>query len=105
MTEFLNQFLAHVDVTIITLVILSGFFQKKYFRGFTWSKDNSYDQALKTLALSFVVSLIYILLFRNPENAKPWANYFISYFFATSLYELLLQPFIKAIGLRLGDKM
>lgn len=105
MTEFLNQFLSMIDPVIIVLVILSGFFQKRYFKGFTWAKEKSYDNALKTLALSFVVSIIYILLFRSPENAKPWANYFISYFFATSMYELLLQPFLKAIGIRFGDKI
>ncbi len=89
----------------MAIVLCSGFFQKRYFQGFRLSKLNdSYDSALKTLALSFVVSVIYIYLLKDPDKASNWSKYFFSYFGATSLYELLVQPFVEWIKKVTGAK-
>jgi hypothetical protein len=104
MQNLLNQLMAGIDLWIIAIVLCSGFFQKKYFQGFKISKDPSYDSALKTLALSFVVSLIYIYLVKDPAKSSNWSKYFFSYFGATSLYELLVSPFIDWIKKVTGQK-
>jgi hypothetical protein len=83
-------------------VLCSGFFQSRYFKGFSLSKDASYDSALKTLALSAVASSVYIVLARNPAVATNWAKYFVSYFAATSLYELLISKFVDWIKEKAG---
>lgn len=93
-----------LDFWVMGIVLCSGFFQTKYLKGFCWSKDGSYDSALKTLALSAVASSIYIILAKDPERANNWAKYFVSYFAATSLYELLVNPFIKLIQKATGQK-
>lgn len=103
MNPFFEKFAEMLDIYIIGLVILSGFFQKKYFKGFCLSKDGAYDSALKTLGLSAIVSGIYILLVKDPNVATPYAKYFLSYFAATSLYELLINPFVKWIQKKTGS--
>ena len=94
-SQFFDLLVGSFDWWIVLLVLCSGFFQKKYFQGFRWASNDSYDSALKTLALSFFVSVVYILLMRDPGEEKNWSRFFVSYFFATSLYELLVDPFIK----------
>jgi hypothetical protein len=93
--NFFESFVEKFDVWIVGIVLCSGFFQHKYLKGIAWSKDAAYDSALKTLAVSAVASAIYIVLAKDPESANNWAKYFVSYFGATSLYELLVQPFIR----------
>jgi hypothetical protein len=102
MQPFFDSLLNALDFVVVGLVLLSGFFQKRYFRGFKLSKDDSYDSALKTLILSGIVSTVYILLIKDPEKATNWSRYFISYFAATSLYELLINPFTKWLQSKLG---
>lgn len=95
--NFVNSFTEKLDFYIVLIVLCAGFFQKLYLRGFTWSANSSYDSALKTLAVSAVASAVYIGLIKDPNSANNWAKYFISYFAATSLYELLVSPFIELI--------
>ncbi len=101
--NFFEAFVEKFDAWVVGIVLCSGFFQSKYLKGFAWSKDSSYDSALKTLAVSAVASAIYIVLVKDPESANNWAKYFVSYFGATSLYELLITPFIRAIKSKLGS--
>lgn len=107
MTDFLTKLweaaVANLDGYIILIVLCAGFFQAKYFKGFHLVKDESYDAALKTLALSFVVSVIYIMLVRNPDNVYNWSKYFVSYFTATSLYELIIDPFRQWVLKKLSN--
>lgn len=97
MNTFLDTIMNNVDWVIVIIVLCSGFFQNRYLAGFSWRQNAAHDSALKTLFVSFVASLLYILLIKNPENGKNWAMYFLSYFFATSLYELLVKPFVSWI--------
>lgn len=103
MSTFFDQLMNVLDVVVVVLVLLSGFFQKKYFQGFKLSSNESYDSALKTLALSFAVSIIYIVLIKDPTRANNWSRYFLSYFAATSLYELLVSPFTKWLQSKFGQ--
>lgn len=101
----------NLDVIVIVLVFLSGFFQEKYLCEFKWVKDARIDASLKTLIVSFVVSSIYIFLMykeakRIAEDGKalvPWAKYFISYFAATSLYDLGIKPLRRWIKTKTGN--
>jgi len=101
----------NLDVIVIILVFLSGFFQEKYLCEFKWAKDSRIDASIKTLAVSFIVSSVYIFLMfkelkRVAEDGKvlvPWAKYFISYFAATSLYDLGIRPLRKWIKKKIGD--
>jgi hypothetical protein len=102
----------NLDVIIIALVFLSGFFQEKYFIGWVWLKNARLDSSLKTLAVSFVVSSIYILILAkelkraNVDGATafiPWGKYFISYFAATSMYDMLISPLRKFIKNKTGN--
>lgn len=101
----------NLDVIVIILVFLSGFFQEKYLCEFKWAKDARIDASLKTLVVSFIVSSIYIFLMykelkRVSEDGKallPWAKYFISYFAATSMYDLGIRPLRKWIKKKTGD--
>lgn len=96
MEKFFTDFIARIDAVVLVLVLLSGFFQKKYLTDFVLSKSKKTDGALKTLIVSFVVSLVWIVLKRD-GNAVAYSDYFVTYFFATSLYELIVKPFERWI--------
>jgi len=85
----------NIDPIIVALVILSGFFQEKYLCHFKLSKETRYDAALKTLAVSFIAASIYIVLIYDKTVPLPAAKYFISYFAATSLYDMVIRPVTK----------
>ena len=93
-----------LDLWVVAIVLCSGFFQARYLKGFSLSKDISYDSALKTLGLSAIASSLYIVLAKDPNSATNWAKYFFSYFGATSLYELLVSPFVRWIKKITGEK-
>lgn len=93
----------NIDLLIVAIVLISGFFQQKYLCKITVSKDSKYDAAVKTLVVSLVASLIYIAL-QYKDVDKPWAKLFISYFFATSLYEILIRPFLRFIQKASGEE-
>lgn len=105
MNNFFDIVVNTLDAWIVAIVLCSGFFQKIYLKGIVLNKKSeSYDSALKTLALSFIVSLIYIYLLKDPDKASNWSKYFFSYFAATSLYELLIEPFAEWIRTRRANK-
>lgn len=99
----LDALLSKLDLIVMGIVLCSGFFQKMYLKGFKLSNDPSYDSALKTLLVSGVASAIYILALKNPQEGNNWAKYFVSYFAATSLYELLVSPFVRWIKAKTGQ--
>lgn len=101
--NFFDAFADKFDIAIVGIVLCSGFFQKMYLKGFSFTKDASYDSALKTLAVSAVASTLYIIFLKDAGNANNWAKYFISYFGATSLYELLINPFMTWIRGKFGQ--
>jgi|JI10StandDraft_1071094.scaffolds.fasta_scaffold518208_2 hypothetical protein len=101
--NFFNSIADKLDFWVMGIVLCSGFFQRKYLKAFYFSKDATYDSALKTLLVSAVASCVYIFLLKDPDSANNWAKYFVSYFGATSLYELLVQPFIKWVKKATGQ--
>jgi hypothetical protein len=103
MNNFFDSIMEKIDIVVVVLVLCSGFFQKMYLKGLTLSKDVTYDSALKTLLVSAIASVIYIVLFKDPDKASSYAKYFISYFGATSLYELLISPFVNFLKSKFGQ--
>ena len=97
MNTFFDTILSSIDWIVIVIVLCAGFFQSRYLAA--WNVSS----ATKTLVVSFLASAIYIALLKNPENGKNWAGYFLSYFFATSLYELLVKPFTNWISAKVGN--
>lgn len=101
----------NLDVIIIVLVFLSGFFQERFLRLWPWFKDGRLDASCKTLVVSLVVSSIYIMLIykeakRVAEDGIafiPWGKYFISFFAATSLYDFAIRPLRNWIKKKTGD--
>lgn len=96
--NYLKEYL-HIDPVIVLLVIGSGFFQDYYLKFWTLTKDTKTSGALKTLIISSIVSAIYlsILSYVDKPPKEMWAQYFLSYFLATSFYELLIRPITKYI--------
>ena len=95
MNSFFDAITSRIDFVIVAIVLCSGFFQARYMASIVWIKNIRQDQAVKTLVVSAFVSIMYIILVKNPEKGEYYAMYFLSYFFATSLYELLINPFTK----------
>lgn len=83
----------HIDFIIVLLVLSAGFFQSRYLSTWEITKDPKTASALRTLIVSMFASAIYLILL-NPGK-DTFANYFVSYFAATSLYELLVRPFMN----------
>lgn len=102
MNSFFDTITSRIDFIIVAIVLCSGFFQTRYLSAWVWAKNTTQDSALKTLAVSAVASLVYIILLKDPEKGENYAMYFLSYFFATSLYELLIKPFVSWITLKFG---
>jgi hypothetical protein len=102
----------NLDIIIIAIVFLSGFFQEKYLFETKLIKDARLDASVKTLAISFIVSSIYILLvYKEAKRTATdgivylsWVKYMISYFAATSLYDLGIKPLRKWIKNKVGEK-
>lgn len=93
----------HIDPIIVLIVIASGFFSKRYLKGFALViTDEKADDAFKTLLVSLIVSAVYLALIGLPR--EMWAQYFISYFLATSLYEIIVRPISKVIKAMAGSK-
>jgi hypothetical protein len=65
-------------------------------------KDDKINSAWLTLIVSLIACSIYLFLI-NPTK-DMYANYFVSYFVATSLYELLIKPFTNWIKKITKDK-
>jgi len=106
----------NIDLIIVALVFMSGLFQEKYIP-FELSKDKRLSNGLKTLILSAIVGLIYAILVYYEERAAirrsdkpdmaaviPLKKYFVSYFAATSVYDMAVRPIRNWINKKLGNK-
>lgn len=89
----------NLDVWLMLIVFLSGFFQERFTDNIRISRNDKSNAAYKTFLVSLLAGTIYVWLayYELPDKTVPlpWAKYFISYFTATSLYELAIRPFRK----------
>jgi hypothetical protein len=105
--EFLRSF--HIDPIVVVLIIAGGFFAKTYLGGLTHVrigvKQANISVAWKTLIVGTWFSAMYIgILAAIGQFSKDiWLELFYSYVFATSFYELIINPFTKWINKKLGN--
>lgn len=91
----------HINGVIVLIVIAAGYFQNSYTKDLHLSKDDKTNSALKTLLISGLVVSI-MLVFQQAKRDEIW-DAFLSYFLATSFYELLVRPITKFIQSKIGD--
>lgn len=102
----------NLDLIIFAIVMLSGFFQERFLSGWKVSKDSRLSAALKTLIVSFLASSIYIFFSHRQLKGHgdgadvliPWGKYFMTFFAATSVYDLLVRPFRRWLAKVTGEK-
>lgn len=93
---------AYIDLVILMLVIFSGYFAKQYL------VDLKMNMAFKTLMVATLVTILYMCILKFGEKSlEPtyWKKCFITYFTATSMYEVILKHiplFWKVIKEKLG---
>ena len=90
----------HIDGVIVLIVIAAGFFQNRYMKTIKVSKDEKTDSAWKTLIVSALLVTLK-LVFAKANRDECWDGV-LSYFLATSFYEIILRPVVKYINKNLG---
>lgn len=93
-----------INRQIVIMVLLGGLFAQSYFNGFTHIGKIKIDAAWRTLIIGslFVAGLIAVKAIRGPLPKGIWEEYFISYVFSTSLYELILKKAFNKLLIKLG---
>ncbi|MBS1988718.1 hypothetical protein JST56_07065 [Candidatus Dependentiae bacterium] len=100
----------HIDWVSVLLVLCSGFFVKRYTPGTSiipiGKKVISIASAGKTLIIgSLFITLYIIVMWMGGElHREDYTKYLISYCVATSLYEIIVKPFMKVLGLNKKDE-
>lgn len=97
------NFLAYfqiIDWVVVVLVLLGGLFAKRYLDDLNYIGKFHIGDALKTLFVATLFVGIYMVIQAITGQFKPefLSKYFISYCFATSMYEIVLKKFFKFIG-------
>lgn len=95
----------NIDPHILLIVLMCGYAQKTFIKAVWIKKDLTFDERIKTLTLSTVVSAIYIWLvyLEHREEPVPYAMYFVSFAAANLLYQYALHPLTKFLK-RLGNE-
>jgi len=87
----INLFTEHISWSLVAIILFSSQLMKNL------SKNWKIDTAIAVFVFSTLVAMIYSwiqhLIGNLPKEA--YSDYLISYFFATSFYELLLKHIIK----------
>jgi hypothetical protein len=83
----------YIDFVAVLLVLLGGFFSKRYLSAWKW------DTAIKTLIVGtiFILGYIAVLYISGELHKQHYAKYFVSYCIATSLYEIILKRFLSMV--------
>src|SRR3990167_2887876 len=102
--QLLDKIATSIDLIIVGIVFAAGFFQGQYLEGWRVAKSDKQNGALKTLLVSFAACAIYTFLAKDEANGANWAKYFLSFFLATSAYELGIKHLMDWIGSKLPNK-
>lgn len=84
-----NAYNAYIDMPIIVLYVLVGYYLKHNFTAWKWAME------LKVLLVGTSVVLLYVatLLVTGTGDVSAWPKLLFSYVSATSLYEIILKRF------------
>lgn len=93
MEQLMNFFNENINYTLLVIIILGGIFLTKYTKGVLIFNINLKD-SYKVLIASVVVSLIFYFIDDSPKISQ----YFFTYLFATSFYELIVKWFLDKIN-------
>ena len=89
----MNFFNENINYTLLVIIILGGIFLTKYTKGVLIFNVNLKD-SYKVLIASVIVSLIFYFIDDSPKVSQ----YFFTYLFATSFYELIVKWFLDKIN-------
>lgn len=94
----------NIDPHILLIVLMCGYAQKTFLKTVWIKKDLTFDERIKTLTLSTIVSAIYIWLvyLEHRDEPVPYAMYFVSFAAANLVYQYALHPLTKFLK-RLGE--
>jgi hypothetical protein len=92
--DSIGIFLSALKINPMYLVLWvgAGYIQKIYL-----TKVTKLNEAWKTLILGSLFCVGYALLQRPLADKNTWVEFFASYIFATSLYELFLKDLVNRI--------
>lgn len=90
MSNIIEFIEAHLDLLLLSLIILSGIFITKYV------SNNKISDVYKVLIASVFISII--LYFVDGCTSECLKRYIFTYLFATSFYELIVKFFIEKIN-------
>lgn len=93
MEQLMNFFNENINYTLLVIIILGGIFLTKYTKGVLIFNVNLKD-SYKVLIASVIVSLIFYFIDDSPKVSQ----YFFTYLFATSFYELIVKWFLDKIN-------
>lgn len=93
MEQLMNFFNENINYTLLVIIILGGIFLTKYTKGVLIFNVNLKD-SYKVLIASVIVSLIFYFIDDSPKISQ----YFFTYLFATSFYELIVKWFLDKIN-------
>jgi hypothetical protein len=98
--ETITNFIHHINIVVLVLVLLGGLFAKNYMI------NVNIPTAFKTLIMGtlFVVVWILVQVISKSFDVKQLPDYFITYCVATSLYELLLKYALDFLEKKMNDK-
>jgi hypothetical protein len=90
----IDVFFSLIDWIVVAIVLASGFFAKRFLDEWKW------PVAVKTFIVSITVILLYIaaLKYAGDLNPKKVPGYFATFFFTTSLYEIVIMRIVDLIN-------
>lgn len=89
METLINFFNNNINYQLLFIIIFGGIFLTKYSKSFTKIKDT-----YKVLIASVLVSVIFYFL---DDCKECLTNYFFTYLFSTSFYELIVKYILDKI--------
>lgn len=94
---FQQLFVTYVDVPLAVMIVISAYFFRKFLCNNIFPKIRMEH---KVLLWATLVSIIYYFTLQKTGifEKRPAVIYFITYFFATSFYELLFAPLVKWVN-------
>jgi hypothetical protein len=95
----INGFLLALKINpmYVLLWIAAGYIQKVYLPEVVQVGKVKLNDVWKTFLLGSLFSCVYAILLRDVTTKGTWVEFFASYVFATSMYELFLKNLINSI--------
>jgi hypothetical protein len=95
----INSFLTALKINpmYVLLWIAAGYIQRVYLPSVVTVGKMKLNDVWKTFLLGSLFSVVYAILLRNVTDKATWVEFFASYLFATSMYEMFLKNLVNLI--------